>query len=240
MLSTSFTCVAASQSKPTSNNWGVVYSSDNTLDTAKYEINRLPIRLPQYSKQAKLFKRKNWFVSVVLFSNAEEAKKARNVIDNEYSRGVFVVDIREWCRSDWTNPKYTKVGIIDCNKVEIASNKTGAIITNIDKPINDLPKAKDLLKKTKDTLDKLINSGDSSGFINIEKDVTIFQKGKYFYIAMINYVNQQSAQNASVNAPAGVDIFNDVRTGAIDVKSWCNPKSNVPNKQGYIECKKLN
>lgn len=236
MLSTSFTCVAASQSKPTSNNWGVVYSSDNTLETAKYEINRLPIRLPQYSKQAKLFKRKNWFVSVVLFSNAEEAKKARNVIDNEYSRGVFVVDIRAWCSPDWINPKYSKKGIIDCNKVEIASNKNGAIIINKE-PINDLPKAKKMLQEIKDMLDKHINAGNYSAFIDIEKDVTIFQKGKYFYIAIINYMNEESAQKASNYAP-GESTWNNVRTGAKDVKSWCDPKSNVPNKAGYIECKK--
>jgi hypothetical protein len=119
--------------------------------------------------------------------------------------------------------------------------KTGAIIININKPKNNLKEAKDLLNQTKDTLDKLINLGESSGFIDIEKDVTIFKKGNNYYIAMINYVNQPSAEKASVSAPSN-NIFNDVRDrdGVIDVKSWCDPTSKVPNKQSYIKCNKSN
>jgi hypothetical protein len=219
--------------------WGVVYSSDISVQEAKPEIIQLPRLFPQYKNQNRLFKYRNFYVSVVLFPNKTDAINAIKKIGEKYSTGVFKVEIKNWCRSDWTNPKYTKVGIIDCNKVEIASNKTGAIIINMDKPINDPDKAKAMLNKTKGELDKLINAGDSSGFIDIEKDVTIFQKGKYFYIAIINYMNEEYAQKASNNAPPG-SIWNNVRTGAIDVKSWCYPKRNVPNKQGYIECKKSN
>jgi hypothetical protein len=219
-----------------SNAWGVVYSSDISVQEAKPEIIQLPRLFPQYKNQNRLFKYRNFYVSVVLFPNEKEASNAIKEIGKKYSTGVFKVEIKNWCRPDWTNPKSTKVGIIDCNKVEIASKKTGAIITNMDKPKNNLKEAKDLLNQTKDTLDKLINSGESSGFIDIEKDVTIFQKGKDFYIAIINYMNEESAQKASNNAPAG-SIWNNVRTGAKDVKSWCDPKSNVP-KAGYIQCQK--
>ena len=135
ILSISFADLASSQYQSGVDYYGVVYSSDKDIKAALSERDQLPRLLPQYQRQNSLFKRRNWYVSVVVFNNKSDTERARNIIDSEYSRGSFVVNLQEWCRPDWT--KYTAVledvNYYDCKRGEIIPGRTGAIITNITK-----------------------------------------------------------------------------------------------------------
>ncbi len=51
---------------------GVVYGSDRGIQEAQWEIEQLPRRLPQYRGKNKLFKRKGFYVSVILFPTNRE------------------------------------------------------------------------------------------------------------------------------------------------------------------------
>ncbi|NCS24218.1 MAG: hypothetical protein GPI96_06755 [Microcystis aeruginosa BS13-02] len=83
---------------------GVIYGSDRGIQEAQWEIEQLPRRLPQYINKNKLFKRKGFYVSVILFPTKQDADNARPIIENEYKRGLFVRPLNEWC-PNWKNPK---------------------------------------------------------------------------------------------------------------------------------------
>ena len=119
MLSTIFNSLASSQ--PISNfSQGVVFSSDETIEEAQTEIELFPKILPQYGTQpAKLFRRgQEEYTSVVLFSSESEANDSQNIIENEYARGVFVVNLEDWCHQNWSQLTAEKNGIeyFDCQQ----------------------------------------------------------------------------------------------------------------------------
>ena len=97
--------------------WGVVYGSDTNIQEAQTEINQLPGRLPQYRNlERSLFKRSNFYVSVILFPTQQDANNALPIIENEYKRGSFVRSLNEWCRPDWRTKTGEESGIsyYDC------------------------------------------------------------------------------------------------------------------------------
>jgi hypothetical protein len=96
--------------------YGVVYGSDRGIQEAQWEIEQLPRRLPQYINKNKLFKRKGFYVSVILFPTKQDANNALPIIENEYKRGSFVVPLNEWCRPNWRNYRTAINGInyYDC------------------------------------------------------------------------------------------------------------------------------
>ncbi len=83
---------------------GVVYGSDRGIQEALWEIEQLPRRLPQYINKNKLFKRKGFYVSVILFPTKQDANNALQIIENEYKRGSFVRPLSDWC-PNWKNPE---------------------------------------------------------------------------------------------------------------------------------------
>ncbi|GBD51607.1 hypothetical protein D3800_10690 [Microcystis aeruginosa NIES-298] len=84
---------------------GVIYGSDRGIQEAQWEIEQLPRRLPQYRNlKRSLFKRKGFYVSVILFPTKQDAYNALPIIENEYKRGSFVRPLNEWC-PNWKNPK---------------------------------------------------------------------------------------------------------------------------------------
>jgi hypothetical protein len=215
MLSMSSAQLASSENQSA----GVVYSSDQNPRKAEQEIEQLPRRLPQYRDRVGLFKRRNWYVSVVLFPTLSDARRAVNIIDSEYSRGSFVVNLQEWCRPDWT--KYTAVlegvSYYDCKRGEIIPGRTGAIITNEFSTIKD---AKSDLEKLK-----------RNTFQKQQHNLTIFKRGDSYFTAVINYANKEEAKK---NIPNGKK-FRDV-----DIKDWCNPSGDPESgylaKDDYIQC----
>ena len=98
--------------------YGVVYGSDRGIQQAQWEIEQLPRRLPQYINKNKLFKRKGFYVSVILFPTKQDANNALPIIENEYKRGSFVVPLNEWCRPNWRNYRTAINGInyYDCGR----------------------------------------------------------------------------------------------------------------------------
>ena len=56
--------------------YGVIYGSDRGLQEAQWEIEQLPRRLPQDRGNNKLFKRKGFYVSVILFPTKQDANNA--------------------------------------------------------------------------------------------------------------------------------------------------------------------
>lgn len=95
---------------------GVIYGSDRGIQEAQWEIEQLPRRLPQYINKNKLFKRKGFYVSVILFPTKQDADNALPIIENEYKRGSFVRSLNDWCRPNWTNYRKVLNGInyYDC------------------------------------------------------------------------------------------------------------------------------
>ncbi|WP_288124670.1 pentapeptide repeat-containing protein [Microcystis sp. LE19-131.1A] len=83
---------------------GVIYGSDRGIQEAQWEIEQLPRRLPQYRGKNKLFKRKGFYVSVILFPTKQDANNALPIIENEYKRGSFVRSLSDWC-PNWKNPE---------------------------------------------------------------------------------------------------------------------------------------
>jgi hypothetical protein len=215
MLSMSSAQLASSENQSA----GVVYSSDQNPRKAEQEIEQLPRRLPQYRDRVGLFKRRNWYVSVVLFPTLSDARRAVNIIDSEYSRGSFVVNLQEWCRPDWRKNTEVKLGVsyYDCKRGEIIPGRTGAIITNEFSTIKD---AKSDLEKLK-----------RNTFQKQQHNLTIFKRGDSYFTAVINYANKEEAKK---NIPNGKK-FRDV-----DIKDWCNPsgapKSGYLAKDDYIQC----
>jgi hypothetical protein len=215
MLSMSSAQLASSENQSA----GVVYSSDQNPRKAEQEIEQLPRRLPQYRDRVGLFKRRNWYVSVVLFPTLSDARRAVNIIDSEYSRGSFVVNLQEWCRPDWRKNTGVKLGVsyYDCKRGEIIPGRTGAIITNEFSTIKD---AKSDLEKLK-----------RNTFQKQQHNLTIFKRGDSYFTAVINYANKEEAKK---NIPNGKK-FRDV-----DIKDWCNPsgdpKSGYLAKDDYIQC----
>ncbi|MEB3316023.1 MAG: hypothetical protein VKK32_07410 [Candidatus Melainabacteria bacterium] len=90
---------------------GVIYGSDRGIQEAQWEIEQLPRRLPQYINKNKLFKRKGFYVSVILFPTKQDADNARPIIENEYKRGSFVRSLNDWCRPNWSNYRTALNGI---------------------------------------------------------------------------------------------------------------------------------
>ncbi|MCA2692692.1 MULTISPECIES: hypothetical protein [unclassified Microcystis] len=84
--------------------YGVVYGSDRGIQQAQWEIEQLSGRLPQYRNQNYLFKRGEYYVSVILFPTKQDADNALPIIENEYKRGSFVRPLNDWC-PNWKNPK---------------------------------------------------------------------------------------------------------------------------------------
>ncbi len=215
MLSMSSAQLASSENQSA----GVVYSSDQNPRKAEQEIEQLPRRLPQYRDRVDLFKRRNWYVSVVLFPTLSDARRAVNIIDSEYSRGSFVVNLQEWCRPDWRKNTGVKLGVsyYDCKRGEIIPGRTGAIITNEFSTIKD---AKSDLEKLK-----------RNTFQKQQHNLTIFKRGDSYFTAVINYANKEEAKK---NIPNGKK-FRDV-----DIKDWCNPSGDPESgylaKDDYIQC----
>jgi hypothetical protein len=210
ILSISFADLASSQYQSGVDYYGVVYSSDKDIKAALSERDQLPRLLPQYQRQNSLFKRRNWYVSVVVFNNKSDTERARNIIDSEYSRGSFVVNLQEWCRPDWT--KYTPVDVnyYDCKRGEIIPGRTGAIITNKFSTIKDAKSDLEKLKK--------------NPFQKQQHNLTIFKRGDSYFTAVINYANKEEA---SQNLRGGY---------AVDINQFC-PRPGELSKDDYIECK---
>ena len=211
---------SAFSENPSDFSYGVVYSSDEFIQKAQGEIDQLPRLLPQYRNLGRLFifKRRNWYVSVVVFNNKSDTERARNIIDSEYSRGSFVVNLQEWCRPDWT--KYTAVledvNYYDCKRGEIIPGRTGAIITNITNEFSTIKDAKSDLEKLK-----------RNTFQKQQHNLTIFKRGDSYFTAVINYANKEEANQK---------IANNLRGGyAVDLNQWC-PRPGELSKDDYIEC----
>ncbi|GCE60397.1 hypothetical protein [Microcystis aeruginosa] len=221
-LSISFADLASSQNKSNNPSFGVVYSSDRDIQQAKWETDQLAGRLSQYQNQAKLFKRRNWYVGVIVFPSPSDAKESLPIIENTYSRGSFVVNLQEWCRPDWNkNTEVLKgVSYYDCRRGEIIPGRTGAIITNITNEFSTIKDAKSDLEKLK-----------RNTFQKQQHNLTIFKRGDSYFTAVINYANKEEAKK---NIPNGKK-FRDV-----DIKDWCNPsgdpKSGYLTKDDYIQC----
>jgi len=96
--------------------YGVVYGSDRGIQQAQWEIEQLPRRLPQYGGKNYLFKRGEFYVSVILFPTEQDANNALPIIENEYKRGSFVRPLNDWCRPNWSNYRTAINGIsyYDC------------------------------------------------------------------------------------------------------------------------------
>jgi hypothetical protein len=215
MLSMSSAQLASSENQSA----GVVYSSDQNPRKAEQEIEQLPRRLPQYRDRVGLFKRRNWYVSVVLFPTLPDARRAQNIIDSEYSRGSFVVNLQEWCRPDWRKNTGAKLGVsyYDCKRGEIIPGRTGAIITNKFSTIKDAKSDLEKLKK--------------NPFQKQQHNLTIFKRGDSYFTAVINYANKEEAKKSIPNGKK----FRDV-----DIKDWCNPSGDPQSgylaKDDYIQC----
>ena len=220
-LSISFADLASSQNKSNDSFFGVVYSSDRDIQQAKWETDQLAGRLSQYQNQAKLFKRRNWYVSVIVFPSQSDAKESLSIIENTYSRGSFVVNLQEWCRPDWNENKNKAVlkgvSYYDCRRGEIIPGRTGAIITNKFSTIKDAKSDLEKLKK--------------NPFQKQQHNLTIFKRGDSYFTAVINYANKEEAKK---NIPNGKK-FRDV-----DIKDWCNPSGDPQSgylaKDDYIQC----
>jgi hypothetical protein len=220
-LSISFADLASSQNKSNDSFFGVVYSSDRDIQQAKWETDQLAGRLSQYQNQAKLFKRRNWYVSVIVFPSRSDAKESLSIIENTYSRGSFVVNLQEWCRPDWNENKNKAVlkgvSYYDCRRGEIIPGRTGAIITNKFSTIKDAKSDLEKLKK--------------NPFQKQQHNLTIFKRGDSYFTAVINYANKEEAKK---NIPNGKK-FRDV-----DIKDWCNPSGDPESgylaKDDYIQC----
>jgi hypothetical protein len=211
-LSISFADLASSQNKSNNPSFGVVYSSDRDIQQAKWETDQLAGRLSQYQNQAKLFKRRNWYVSVIVFPSPSDAKESLPIIENTYSRGSFVVNLQEWCRPDWNkNTEVLKgVSYYDCRRGEIILGRTGAIITNKFSTIKDAKSDLEKLKK--------------NPFQKQQHNLTIFKRGDSYFTAVINYANKEEARE-------------NLRGGyAVDINQFC-PRPGELSKDDYIECK---
>ncbi len=99
--------------------YGVVYGSDRGIQQAQWEIEQLSGRLPQYINQNYLFRRGEYYVSVILFPTKQDADNALPIIENEYKRGSFVRPLNDWC-PNWKNPKKkdkeSGISYYDCGK----------------------------------------------------------------------------------------------------------------------------
>lgn len=211
-LSISFADLASSQNKSNNPSFGVVYSSDRDIQQAKWETDQLAGRLSQYQNQAKLFKRRNWYVGVIVFPSPSDAKESLPIIENTYSRGSFVVNLQEWCRPDWNkNTEVLKgVSYYDCRRGEIILGRTGAIITNKFSTIKDAKSDLEKLKK--------------NPFQKQQHNLTIFKRGDSYFTAVINYANKEEARE-------------NLRGGyAVDINQFC-PRPGELSKDDYIECK---
>jgi hypothetical protein len=112
MLSIGLAGQVSSQPVP----YGVVYGSDRGIQQAQWEIEQLSGRLPQYRNLNYLFRRGEYYVSVIVFPSQIDANNALPIIDNQYRRGSFVVPLNEWCRPNWRNYRTAINGInyYDC------------------------------------------------------------------------------------------------------------------------------
>ena len=216
MLSISFADLASSQNRYNNPSFGVVYSSDRDIQQAQGETDQLAGRLSQYQNQAKLFKRRNWYVGVIVFPSPSDAKESLPIIENTYSRGSFVVNLQEWCRPDWNRNTGVLEGVnyYDCKRGEIIPGRTGAIITNKFSTIKDAKSDLEKLKK--------------NTFKQQQHNLTIFKRGDSYFTAVINYANKEEANQK---------IPNNLRGGyAVDLNQWC-PRPGELSKDDYIECK---
>lgn len=216
MLSISFADLASSQNRYNNPSFGVVYSSDRDIQQAQGETDQLAGRLSQYQNQAKLFKRRNWYVGVIVFPSQSDAKESLPIIENTYSRGSFVVNLQEWCRPDWNRNTGVLEGVnyYDCKRGEIIPGRTGAIITNKFSTIKDAKSDLEKLKK--------------NTFKQQQHNLTIFKRGDSYFTAVINYANKEEANQK---------IPNNLRGGyAVDLNQWC-PRPGELSKDDYIECK---
>lgn len=211
-LSISFADLASSQNKSNNPSFGVVYSSDRDIQQAKWETDQLAGRLSQYQNQAKLFKRRNWYVGVIVFPSQSDAKESLPIIEDTYSRGSFVVNLQEWCRPDWNRNTGVLEGVnyYDCKRGEIIPGRTGAIITNKFSTIKDAKSDLEKLKK--------------NPFQKQQHNLTIFKRGESYFTAVINYANKEEARE-------------NLRGGyAVDINQFC-PRPGELSKDDYIECK---
>ena len=64
--------------------YGIVFSSENDIQDAKYEIEQLSERLPQYSSLAGLFRQAQQYHSVILFRSETEAQENLNSVSQVY------------------------------------------------------------------------------------------------------------------------------------------------------------
>lgn len=215
MLSTSLGFLASAQAQPNFS-WGVVYSSDREIQQVKQEREQLLRILSKYRTQAQLFKRRQWYVNVVLFSNEQNAEKARNVINYEYSTEVFVVELKYWCRPNWSQFETQKQGVryYDCKRGELLQGKTGAII--IDSHQN-LPDAQDRIEQLKKPLR------------NQQHNLAIYYRQGSYHTVVINYANKNEANQ---KRPDDLSV-----NGAVEIYQWC-PRPILKDNEvyDYIEC----
>ena len=209
---------SAFSENPSDFSYGVVYSSDEFIQKAQGEIDQLPRLLPQYRNLGRLFifKRRNLYVSVIVFPSQSDAKESLPIIENTYSRGSFVVNLQEWCRPDWNRNTGVLEGInyYDCKRGEIIPGRTGAIITNKFSTIKDAKSDLEKLKK--------------NTFQRQQHNLTIFKRGDSYFTAVINYANKEEANQR---------IPNNLRGGyTVDLNQWC-PRPGELSKDDYIECK---
>lgn len=208
---------SAFSENPSDFSYGVVYSSDKFIQKAQGEIDQLPRLLPQYRNLGRLFifKRRNLYVSVIVFPSQSDAKESLPIIENTYSRGSFVVNLQEWCRPDWNRNTGVLEGVnyYDCKRGEIIPGRTGAIITNKFSTIKDAKSDLEKLKK--------------NTFKQQQHNLTIFKRGDSYFTAVINYANKEEANQK---------IPNNLRGGyAVDLNQWC-PRPGELSKDDYIEC----
>jgi hypothetical protein len=80
--------------------WGVLFSSDTSLSAAKDEVKNAQkldklLIPPDFIK---VYKRRNYFATVILASSRTNAQSIKETIDGKHpKRGALIVDIDQWC-----------------------------------------------------------------------------------------------------------------------------------------------
>ena len=73
--------------------WGIVFGADKTIFGAEYEIKKAK----EIFKNVRLFYRKGWYRSVIVFDNKEKAEEKLPEIRNKLREGSYLVTLSKWC-----------------------------------------------------------------------------------------------------------------------------------------------